>query len=258
MDASEFRQFRDMLLQQRRTLLHEVRHVEADLDQLSADREPELEEAAQGDRTARVLARLDDRGKAELQDIDAALARLEEGRYGTCVGCGKRIPRRRLIALPATRHCRDCVERSERGARAPEEAPETAARPAPVPPDYNVLNEPELAEAIREHLHSDGRIDMEELRIVCRHDAVHLTGSVPSETEHQILLHILTDIMGLTEVVDRLQITEILWERDDRSKEDPAAEPPAWEEAGGTHDITESEEDGVDFVPPDRPVPDEE
>ncbi|PZN06859.1 MAG: transcriptional regulator [Bacillota bacterium] len=45
-----------------------------------------------------------------LHDIDAALARLEEGTYGYCQRCGRPIPRERLEALPATPYCEACAE----------------------------------------------------------------------------------------------------------------------------------------------------
>jgi hypothetical protein len=86
----------------------------------------------------------------------------------------------------------------------------------------------------------------------------YLDGSIPSEAERQMVLHTITDIMGLTEVVDRLQVKEILWEREERDKQAHSAESKPWEEPYDTEDITESHEQGVDFVPPTRPIPEEE
>ncbi len=43
--------------------------------------------------------------RASLDDIDAALARVDEGTYGQCVRCGATIPDERLEAVPATRYC---------------------------------------------------------------------------------------------------------------------------------------------------------
>ena len=40
--------------------------------------------------------------------VDDALARLEAGTYGTCDGCGGRIPIARLRAVPETRVCVTC------------------------------------------------------------------------------------------------------------------------------------------------------
>lgn len=46
--------------------------------------------------------------RASLADMDAALARLDSGTYGTCAGCGERIPDPRLEALPEATHCVGC------------------------------------------------------------------------------------------------------------------------------------------------------
>ncbi len=41
-------------------------------------------------------------------EIDAALARIGEGSYGTCVACGAPIPFERLEVLPAADRCVSC------------------------------------------------------------------------------------------------------------------------------------------------------
>jgi RNA polymerase-binding transcription factor DksA len=46
-----------------------------------------------------------------LDDVEAALAKLEDGGYGTCEGCGKTINPARLEAMPAARHCIDCASK---------------------------------------------------------------------------------------------------------------------------------------------------
>lgn len=46
--------------------------------------------------------------KSQLDDVDAALARIESGKYGTCANCGKDIPVARLEARPASILCFDC------------------------------------------------------------------------------------------------------------------------------------------------------
>ncbi len=43
----------------------------------------------------------------KLEEIDAALARIDGGEYGVCQVCGREIPDERLEAVPATRFCRD-------------------------------------------------------------------------------------------------------------------------------------------------------
>jgi DnaK suppressor protein len=44
-----------------------------------------------------------------LEEVERALAKLDEGGYGVCEGCGKQISEARLEAMPATRHCIDCA-----------------------------------------------------------------------------------------------------------------------------------------------------
>mgnify|MGYP001088980676 CR=1 FL=1 len=42
-------------------------------------------------------------------ELRAALARIEDGTYGTCVRCGAVISAERLDVLPATPFCRHCA-----------------------------------------------------------------------------------------------------------------------------------------------------
>jgi len=48
---------------------------------------------------------------AQLDQVDKALARIEEGTYGTCEECGVDIPFERLEALPSTPYCVQCQAR---------------------------------------------------------------------------------------------------------------------------------------------------
>lgn len=44
---------------------------------------------------------------AQLADVEAALAKLDDGSYGTCEACGNPIADARLEAMPHTRFCID-------------------------------------------------------------------------------------------------------------------------------------------------------
>ncbi|HSM02845.1 MAG TPA: TraR/DksA C4-type zinc finger protein [Acidimicrobiia bacterium] len=46
--------------------------------------------------------------KRSLDEIDQALARIEDGTYGTCANCGKDIGSARLEFRPSSIHCVDC------------------------------------------------------------------------------------------------------------------------------------------------------
>jgi DnaK suppressor protein len=49
--------------------------------------------------------------RQSLEQVTAALKRIEVGAYGDCERCGTPIPRERLEALPHARYCVPCLER---------------------------------------------------------------------------------------------------------------------------------------------------
>jgi RNA polymerase-binding protein DksA len=51
---------------------------------------------------------LTERAEEYLEEIDAALARIESGTYGFCASCGADIPLERLRVLPTADLCVDC------------------------------------------------------------------------------------------------------------------------------------------------------
>ena len=101
------------LRRQRATLLKEFFDTEDDLRAIGEDREPELEERAQEERAARILARLDDRSLREIGEIHGALQRMIDGTYGKCLDCGRAIPVLRLRAVPTAVSCVECARESE-------------------------------------------------------------------------------------------------------------------------------------------------
>jgi hypothetical protein len=181
-----------------------------------------------------------------------------DGTYGKCLDCGRAIPPARLRAVPTAAFCVECA-REEEVPRSAEPATTEPRHPGKLPADLEPLFDREVEEALRELVCDDRRVDMEELRLVCRHGIVHREGAVPSEAEHQILLKLVTDVAGCEEVVDHVQVNELLWERADRSRPAPHERTrPSPFEPVGTEDVVESTEEGLDYMPPDRPPPEEE
>jgi RNA polymerase-binding transcription factor DksA len=56
-----------------------------------------------------VLEALDTSERQELEDIARALARIENGSYGRCAGCGESIDPGRLEAVPTATKCTGCA-----------------------------------------------------------------------------------------------------------------------------------------------------
>ena len=106
-------EFRAKLLAQRRDLFRQAAQTEEDLLWLETDVEREAIERGQTETMVRLLDRLDEREKREIEAIDLALTRIETGSYGRCQGCGKDIPVARLQAVPTATTCLTCGEASE-------------------------------------------------------------------------------------------------------------------------------------------------
>ncbi|HEX2057118.1 MAG TPA: TraR/DksA C4-type zinc finger protein [Actinomycetota bacterium] len=56
--------------------------------------------------------------EGRLADVERALAKLDDGSYGTCEVCGAQIPDERLEAVPAARLCLEDQAAQERDAAA--------------------------------------------------------------------------------------------------------------------------------------------
>jgi DnaK suppressor protein len=252
-------QFSDQLQRQRRALIKEAAENDQALRSISETREAELEEEAQQERDARVLERLDEQQERRLRHIDDALARIEAGTYGNCANCHGPIGEERLRSTPTTTICRECSERmgTQLGETEQGDEPPKVGR---LPPDLEQLDDEELAEHLSELVREDGQVDMNELQIAAKRGVVYLEGAVPSESEHEVLLNILTDVAGIQEIIDNLDIQRLAWERDNRSKVESAQERqpgqiPDQEPYGGTEDVNLSKEEGVTYKPPDNPPP---
>lgn len=103
------------LQRRRRAILETTRRADAELDALrAAERVSEFEEGAQTEHEAFTLSRLGETQRREIQQIDAAIARLDAGEYGFCAECDQEIDPRRLKALPYALLCTECATRRER------------------------------------------------------------------------------------------------------------------------------------------------
>ena len=55
--------------------------------------------------------------KTTLDQIEAAIGRIEDGSYGRCEQCGEQIPKTRLDAIPYAAECERCASQQEEGQR---------------------------------------------------------------------------------------------------------------------------------------------
>jgi RNA polymerase-binding transcription factor DksA len=70
-----------------------------------------LERAADEVEEYSTLLPLEHHLELRLKDINLALDKIREGKYGKCESCGKEIPIERLQAYPAARLCLSCEKK---------------------------------------------------------------------------------------------------------------------------------------------------
>ncbi len=112
----------------RKRLLAERSRAQGALDYLHEENPGSIEDEAQqgpadnhpGDLATITLDReidytLEENEERVIAAIDAALARIDDGTFGNCLGCGRQIAAERLEAVPWTTQCIDCKRKEERG-----------------------------------------------------------------------------------------------------------------------------------------------
>ncbi len=104
-----------MLIALRQDVLHRARG-HALMHQAQTDPEDEGD-AARTEEDMELSATLKVICASELAELDAALIRLKEGRYGVCAQCAEEIPIQRLKAIPETSLCVDCQNAEEKERR---------------------------------------------------------------------------------------------------------------------------------------------
>jgi RNA polymerase-binding protein DksA len=120
MSTIETAELKERLLEERRRLQEALDNIRQEDSGSLEDTTRELSFADNhpGDVATETFDRELDEGLTEgaerqLEQIDAALARIEDGTYGTCAACGKPIDPERLRAMPWVTLCIDDQRRQE-------------------------------------------------------------------------------------------------------------------------------------------------
>ena len=101
-----------LLMNRRREILKQVAHLEAEREELK-ERFIEPIDAAQKEDLMRLVRKLDERGKEEIEEIDLAMDKMASGTMLFMQLRGLSTPIKRLKVLPATRLCRKCAQKYE-------------------------------------------------------------------------------------------------------------------------------------------------
>ena len=121
MAALDTQEFRQLLEEHRRRVAEALEHLHRDnagalrdeIDEPAVDNHPADVATVTVDRE--IDYTLEASEEEILHAIDAALARIDDGTYGTCERCGRPIGEERLRALPYATLCIDDKRKAERG-----------------------------------------------------------------------------------------------------------------------------------------------
>jgi RNA polymerase-binding transcription factor len=110
MTKTELNKFKEVLENKQAELMQVLRNREGITIEKSPDALDEVQNAAERELAIRNL----DRESQLLRNVRAALARIDEGTYGTCMHCEEDISPKRLHAVPWAPYCIQCQETADR------------------------------------------------------------------------------------------------------------------------------------------------
>src|SRR6201995_2845043 len=112
MDQKQLAKFKKLLLEEKQRVINNSRK---NLDELKIDVDdlPDETDLAASEVSQTLAFKLRDRERLLLAKIDDALAKIDEGTFGTCEDCEEPIESRRLEARPVSTLCIACKEREE-------------------------------------------------------------------------------------------------------------------------------------------------
>jgi DnaK suppressor protein len=106
----EMGEFKDILERKEAELSRVLRKRDDIAIEKSADQMDEIHYASERDLAMRIV----DRDSALLRAVKAALRRIHDGSFGTCIVCESPISPRRLAAVPWAPRCIRCQEVADR------------------------------------------------------------------------------------------------------------------------------------------------
>jgi len=74
----------------------------------------DLADVASDDIDRKMIEAIGSQELKRLRMIDSALTRIQQGKYGICIKCSKKIPQPRLEAIPYALMCVECKAADER------------------------------------------------------------------------------------------------------------------------------------------------
>jgi DnaK suppressor protein len=115
MDKEFTQKMQDLLSGMRDEIHEKLVAANADFRAIVEEMDPKDSiDVASDDVDRKMLEALGSQDMKRLRAIEAALLRIQQGRYGVCLKCSCKIPHERLEALPYAVMCIDCQRNDER------------------------------------------------------------------------------------------------------------------------------------------------
>lgn len=112
MDEQELRQFKKQLEAMKVDINSDVEKTLTEMTSQTGNiPDPNDRATMESDRSFEL--RIRGRERKLMEKVDEALARIEDGTYGICAGCGEDIAVKRLQARPVAKFCIDCKTKQE-------------------------------------------------------------------------------------------------------------------------------------------------
>jgi DnaK suppressor protein len=115
MDQKKLKGFRERLLLKKQEILENYRKNKSYGREADGEATQDIADKAANSYTKEFLFSLSNTEREMLNQVDEALARIDDRRYGVCASCEEDMNLKRLEAVPWARLCISCQEKQESG-----------------------------------------------------------------------------------------------------------------------------------------------
>ena len=115
MDQKKLKAFRERLLLKKQEILEAYRKNKSYGMEADGEATQDIADKAANSYTKEFLFSLSNAERELLNQVDEALSRIDDRRFGVCVSCEEEMNLKRLEAVPWARLCISCQEKQESG-----------------------------------------------------------------------------------------------------------------------------------------------
>ena len=115
MDKKRLDYYKKKLMTRREELMKTIARTEEEGRQADDDPTVDLADKAANSYTKEFLFGMTNTDRVILNQIEAALKRINADDYGVCANCQEELQQKRLEAVPWAKHCINCQEKAEKG-----------------------------------------------------------------------------------------------------------------------------------------------